>query len=95
MNSPRTTDFLPGKRRIALVHELHGRTLTTHVRYSRDLRRYFRGNSFALRYSDEIHAPDSILAIPALAIRTTVFSILGEPHWMNRVESLPPESDPI
>ena len=27
----------------------------------------------------------------ALAIRSTVFGILGEPHWMNRVESLPPD----
>lgn len=77
MNSARTTDYLPGKRRMLLETELHGRTLTTYVRHSRDLRRYFRDNYFSLRYSDEIHAGEGLLAIPGLALLLPLIWLTG------------------
>jgi len=82
MNTLRRTDFLPGKRRIALDHQLNGRTLTTQVRYSKDLKRYFRGNSFDLRYSSEVHAGDGLLAIPGLALLLPLAWVTGSDVYM-------------
>ena len=62
------TDFLPGKRTIKVESELEGKTLTTRVRISRDLRRYFRKSEFYIRYEQDIHADQGVLNIPGVAL---------------------------
>lgn len=86
MSQSLTSDFLPGKRHISLENELHGRTLTTRVRFSRDIRRFFRSNSFALRYSDEIHAGDGLLSIPGLALLLPVAWLAGANVSVKRLD---------
>lgn len=86
MSNNFTSDFLPGKRQISLEAALQGRTLTTRVRFSRDIRRFFRSNSFALRYSDEIHAGDGLLSIPGLALLLPVAWLAGANVSVKRLD---------
>ena len=63
-----TGSLIPGKRTILVEPELDGKTLTTSVKVSRDLRRYFRKDQFFIRYEQAINAEPGILSVPAVAL---------------------------
>jgi hypothetical protein len=61
-------DILPGELTIELTPQLEGRTLTTRIRMTQDLRQFFFTASLNIWYEDDIHADEGLLCIPGLAL---------------------------
>jgi hypothetical protein len=78
--------FLAGERVIEVTPELNGRTLTTRVRVSRDLRWYFRNWQFVIRYDRDIHAAEPVLSIPGVALLLPLAWLTGADLRVRRLD---------